>query len=278
MSPGFLTIAQSQESTSSQNALAALEASAHGRIGVAAINTENNKRVDYRAEEQFPFQSTFKVMGVAAILKQSMTDSSLLQQKITYSQSDITVWSPITEKHILDGMMISELCAAAIMFSDNTAINLLIKKLGGPEAVTSFARSFGDNTFRLESWEANLNSNPKDQRDTSTPAAMQKSLQQLTLGNALALSQREQLITWMKGNTTGDARIRAGVPKGWVVADKTGSGDYGITNDIGIIWPPHGAPIIIALFFIQDQKEALRRDDVIAFATKIALKALTQGN
>jgi beta-lactamase class A len=108
-------------------------------------------------------------------------------------------------------------------------------------------------------------------RDTSTPAAMEMSLRQLTLGDALASPQQKQLVTWMKGNTTGDTRIRAGVPKGWIVADKTGSGDYGITNDIGIIWPPKCAPIVVAMYFIQNKKDATQHPDVIASATRILI-------
>lgn len=142
-----------------QEKLAALEGSSRGRIGIAAINTANNQSIQYRAEERFPFCSTSKVMGVSAILKQSMTDSHLLQQKITYTKKDIDAsgYSPITKNHIARGMKIGELCAATITYSDNTAINLLMKKLGGPKAVTAFAHSIGDTTFRLDRWEPKLN-------------------------------------------------------------------------------------------------------------------------
>ena len=183
----------STDLTSIQNKLAALEASSGGRIGVSALNTATNTRIQYRAKERFPFCSTSKVIGVSAILKQSMTDSRLLQQKLTYKKEDLVAYSPITEKHLADGMTIFNLCAAAITQSDNTAMNLLIKKLGGLEAVTAFARSIGDNTFRLDRWEPKLNSAiPGDLRDTSTPAAMERSLQQLALSDALALPQRKQ--------------------------------------------------------------------------------------
>ncbi len=267
-------IAQQNPSTSLPQKLATLETAAHGRIGVCAIDTSNNKCLQYRAQEHFPFCSTFKVMDVAAILKQSMTDNNLLQQKIIYTEKEVEAsgYAPITKNYLSTGMTINDLCVAAIAYSDNNAANLLMKKLGGPQAVTAFARSIGDLTFRLERWEPELNSGiPDDLRDTSTPAAMENSLQKLTLGTALGLPQQNQLITWMKKNTTGDTRIRAGVPTGWIVADKTGSGDYGITNDIGIIWPPNAAPIVVVIYFIQDQKEAARRDDVIASATKILL-------
>ena len=268
----ILAGAQQMKLASIQKKLAELEASSGERIGVSAINTATNTRIQYRAKERFPFCSTSKVMGVSAILKQSMADSHFLQQKVTYKKEDLVAYSPITKKHLADGMTISELCAAAITQSDNTAMNLLIKKLGGPEAVTAFAHSIGDHTFRLDRWEPQLNSAiPDDLRDTSTPAAMEKSLQQLALGDALALPQREQLQAWLKSNTTGNSRIRAGLPKGWVVGDKTGTGDYGTTNDIGIIWPPKCSSIVVAIYFTQNKKNVAPRDDVIASITRILI-------
>ena len=262
----------STDLTSIQNKLAALEASSGGRIGVSALNTATNTRIQYRAKERFPFCSTSKVIGVSAILKQSMTDSRLLQQKLTYKKEDLVAYSPITEKHLADGMTIFNLCAAAITQSDNTAMNLLIKKLWGLEAVTAFARSIGDNTFRLDRWEPKLNSAiPGDLRDTSTPAAMERSLQQLALSDALALPQRKQLQTWLKSNVTGNYRIRAGLPKAWIVGDKTGTGDYGTTNDIGIIWPPKRSPIVVAIYFTQNKKNAVKREDIIASVTHLLI-------
>lgn len=272
----FATTQQHVKLTSIHKELVALETSSGGRIGVFVINTANNTRLEYRAREHFPLQSTFKIIGVAAILKQSMSDSDLLQQKMTYTKQELVDWSPITEKHLASGMSISELCAATIMYSDNTAINLLMKKLGGPSAVTAFARSMGDGTFKLDSWEPELNSNPSDLHDTSTPEAMENSLRKLALGNTLASPQREQLLGWLKANTTGDSRIRAGVPKGWIVGDKIGTGgSYGVTNDIAIIWPPKAPPIIMAIYFTtKDKNDTKHHDDVIASASRILISSL----
>jgi beta-lactamase class A len=278
LAPSSVAISQPTSSTSVQQQLVDLEASSGGHLGVAAINTANNQRIDYHAEERFPFCSTFKVMVVGGILKQSMTDRHFLSQQIFYTQQEVerSGYAPITKNHLATGMTISELCAAALCYSDNNAANLLIKQLGGLGAVTAFARSIGDASFRLDRQEPELNSGvPGDLRDTSTPAAMAKSLQNLALGNALGVPQHQQLLTWMKNNTTGEKRIRAGVPKGWSVAEKTGSGAYGITNDIGIIWPPGSAPIIVAIYFsTQDQKDNTHHDDIIAAATRILINRL----
>jgi beta-lactamase class A len=265
--------AQHTESASIQNKLAELEIISGDRLGISAIDTATNKSILYRAGERFPMGCTSKVMGVAAILKKSMSDKQYLNEKVTYSKEDLLPWAPITKKHLADGMTVSQLCAAAISYSDNTAMNLLAKKLGGPQGLNTFARSIGDMSFKLDHWwpeEAMANS--FDGNDSSTPAAMQISLQKLALGNVLAVPEREKLQTWLKDNTTGNSRIRAGVPKGWVVGDKTGTGfDYGTANDIGIIWPPECAPIIISIYSTSTKKEAPKREDIIASATRLLI-------
>ena len=257
--------------------LAELEATSGGRIGVYAINTANHSVLQYRSQERFPICSTGKLMVVSAILKQSMKDNHFLQTKVIYNQENLAGYSPITEKHLNQGMTISELCAAAIMFSDNTAMNLLIKNIGGADVVNAFAHSIGDNAFRLDRLEPELNSAiPDDLRDTTTPAAMSNSLQQLTIGNTLSLPRRELLLSWLKNNTTGNSRIRAGVPTDWVVGDKTGTGDYGTTNDIAVIWPPKCPPIVVAIYFTQNTKDAISRDDILASVIRILIRAFAK--
>jgi beta-lactamase class A len=257
-----------------QQQLAALEKASGGRLGVVAINTADGKTLQLNGEQRFPFCSTFKVMAASAILQHSLINSDFMQQRIRYQKSDLVAYSPITEKHLDSGMTVAELCAAALQYSDNTAVNLLMKQLGGPAAITTYARSIGDTTFRLDRWETELNSAiPGDERDTTTPAAMAASLQKLALGNALPQAQREQLVAWMKGNTTGDKRIRAGVPAGAIVADKTGGGDYGTTNDIGIVWRENRAPLVIAVYFTQPQQDAKANNEVIASAARIVSQA-----
>lgn len=258
--------------------LAALEREAQGRLGLCLLNTANQQRFSYRGDERFPVCSTFKALLVAAILKQSMRDTKLLQQHQIFSGQEVQAsgYAPITSQHIGSGMTIAELCAATIQYSDNAAANVLLKVLGGPRALTAFVRDVGDLHFRLDRWEPELNSAiPGDVRDTSTPVAMTKTLYRLILGDALGLTQRAQLADWLKGNTTGDKRIRAGVQTGWPVGDKTGTGAYGSTNDIAVIWPPKARPLVLSVYFSQHAKDAATRDDVVALATRIALQAVS---
>ncbi|ELI7957352.1 class A beta-lactamase BlaA [Yersinia enterocolitica] len=256
--------------------LAELERNANGRLGVAMINTGNGTKILYRAAQRFPFCSTFKFMLAAAVLDQSQSQPNLLNKHINYHESDLLSYAPITRKNLAHGMTVSELCAATIQYSDNTAANLLIKELGGLAAVNQFARSIGDQMFRLDRWEPDLNTaRPNDPRDTTTPAAMAASMNKLVLGDALRPAQRSQLAVWLKGNTTGDATIRAGAPTDWIVGDKTGSGDYGTTNDIAVLWPTKGAPIVLVVYFTQREKDAKPRRDVLASVTKIILSQIS---
>ncbi|WP_188565652.1 class A beta-lactamase [Undibacterium terreum] len=261
------------------NKLAALEKASGGRLGVAAMDAGQNgfpldMLLGYRYDERFPMCSTFKLLAAAAILRRSEQDVRLLQQRIAYVQADLVAYSPITEKHIAGGMTIAELCAATLQYSDNTAANLLLKTLGGPAAITEFSRSLGDRETRLDRWETELNTAiPGDPRDTTTPVAMMFNMQKLILGEALSPSQREQLQVWLKGNTTGGTRIRAGVPANWQVGDKTGSGAYGATNDIAVLWPPTRPPILLTIYYVQDQQDAENRSEVLAAATRIVVEA-----
>jgi len=262
-----------QQDASAQ--LAALENASGGRLGVVGFNTATGARVQHRADERFPFCSTFKLMLAAAVLERSVKEGGLLARRINYSKGDIIANSPITEKNVAVGMTVSDLCAATIQYSDNAAANLLMKILGGPPAVTAFARSSGDEAFRLDRWETELNTAiPGDLRDTTTPAAMAASVERLVLGDALGAAQREQLKTWLLGNTTSKERFVAGVPAGWKVGDKTGAGSYGTNNDVGVLWPPAGAPLVLAVYLTFPEKEAKVRNDVVASATRIAVAAL----
>ena len=257
-----------------EDALAKLEGAAGGRLGVYAVDTGSGAQIQLRANERFPFCSTFKFILVSAILDRSACDAGLLEHHVFYTQKDLAHYSPITEKHLTNGMTVAGLCAAAIQYSDNTAANQLIKILGGPAAVTEFARTTGNSEFRLDRWETELNSAiPGDPRDTATPASMARSMEGFALGKSLQPPQQKQLVEWLLGNTTGAKRIRAGVPSGWKVGDKTGSGDYGTANDVGVVWPPGRKPLVIAIYHTQTNADAKWNDEVIASAARIVTRA-----
>jgi len=227
-----------------------LEKASGGRLGIAMIDTGSGKRIDYRGDERFPMCSTFKALLAAAVLQRVDAGKDQLTRRVLVNKSDIIAHSPVTEKRIGgEGISLAELCAATVTQSDNAAANLLLTDISGPEGLTRFVRSLGDPVTRLDRNEPALNeARPGDPRDTTTPKAIISNLQTLVLGAALEPASREQLGRWLIDNKTGDAQIRAGLPSGWRVGDKTGSDGRGTSNDIAVIWPPGQAPIVLAVY------------------------------
>jgi beta-lactamase class A len=245
--------------------IAGIEGGVKGRLGVAVLDTGSDRRFGYREDERFPMCSTFKLLAAAAILKRVERGQETLGRRVHFSKSDLVTYSPATEKHLDDGMTVAELCEAAITLSDNTAGNLMLGMLGGPSGVTVFARGLGDPLTRLDRTEPTLNEAvPGDVRDTTAPAAMAENLRKLMFGDALAKASSGQLKTWLLANKTGNARLRARLPAGWRVGDKTGSGERGATNDVGILWSPDSAPIVVAAYLTETEVPAGRRNEALA--------------
>ena len=267
---GCQSIAPTPRESTALARLQALEQTFDGRLGLCAIDSGSGRSLAWRAAERFPLCSTFKAVLAAAVVAESSRSPGLLQRRIRYTRQELVTYSPVTQAHIGDGMTVGELCAAAVQHSDNTAGNLLLQLVGGPAGLTAYARSTGDTAFRLDRWETALNSAlPGDERDTTTPAAMSTTLKRLALDGELTAPQRAQLQDWLLGNTTGETRIRAGMPAGWRVGDKTGTGDYGSTNDIAVLWPPQRAPITLAIYLTGTVPDAKPRNEIVAQAARV---------
>jgi beta-lactamase class A len=229
-----------------------LEGRNGGRLGVAVLDTATGAQAGHRADERFPMCSTFKLPLAAAVLKRVEARQEQLERAVTIPQAPLLSNSPLTEPHAGGTMSIAELCHAVLTRSDNTAANLLLHTVGGPSGVTGFARSLGDTVTRLDRIELALNESlAGDPRDTTSPRAMVHDLQALLLGKSLAASSRGQLRQWMEANLTGLDRLRAQLPKGWHVADKTGANGEHTSNDVAVIWPPDRPPLIVAAYITQ---------------------------
>ena len=229
-----------------QDRIAALERRYDAYVGLFAVDVDGGRSIAHRGQEAFAMCSTFKGYASARVLQMVGQGELTLDQQVFVDPAAIVANSPRTEPRAGGEMTLDELCQAALQVSDNTAGNLLLKTIGGPPAITAFARSIGDPSTRLDRWETELNSAiPGDPRDTSTPQALGGGYRNLLTGDALAPPQRQHLEDWMRGNETSS--MRAGLPPGWTTADKTGSGDYGSTNDVGIAYGPAGQRVLLAL-------------------------------
>jgi beta-lactamase class A len=243
-----------------------IETASGGRLGVSLLDMKAAELTQHRGDERFPMCSTFKVLAAAAVLKKADPKLAGLNRRVSISTADIVENSPVTSEHVgTEGLSLRQLCDAALTRSDNTAGNLLLNEIGGTSGLTNFARTLGDKVTRLDRTEPTLNeATPGDPRDTSTPNAMMSNLKKLLLGDVLIPPARAQLTEWMIANKTGDTRLRAGLPVGWRVGDKTGAGDHGTTNDIAVIWPPGRPPLIVAVFLTGATVDASGRNQAIA--------------
>lgn len=257
-------------------ALAALEARHGGRLGVAILDTGTGRRLGHRATERFAMCSTFKWLAAAHVLARVDRGEERLDRRIAFGREALVPHAPVTGPAAGGpGLTLAQLCDATITLSDNPAANLILATYGGPAGLTAWIRSLGDTVTRLDRWEPALNeAAPGDPRDTTTPEAMVALLPALLLGHALSAASRAQLAAWMVATKTGDARLRAGMPPGWRVGDKTGTGGRNTTADVGILWPPGGrAPVLVAAYFAEADLPEPQRSAVLAEVGRIAATA-----
>lgn len=252
-----------------------LERKYDARLGVYALATRTGSSIAYRADERFAFCSAFKGLATAAILHGNPL--SHLDTVVRYTHADLLPNATITPQHVDTGMTIRALCDAAVRHSDGTAGNLLLRDLGGPAALTAYARSLGDKITRMDRIEPHITqATPGDPRDTTSPRAFGADYQKIVVGDALPPAKRAFLRDLMERNATeaGAERIRAGLPEGWTVADKTGTGSYGTIVDVGIVWPPKAAPLILAVMSSRAAEDAGYDSGLIADATRYVVKAI----
>ncbi len=237
-------------SASPPGSLADIESRIGGRVGVFAIDTGTGRTLAHRENERFAMCSTFKWVLAAAILGMADRSETTLGERIPYGKADLLETAPVTTEHVAEGAMTLEaLMQAVVTVSDNTAANLLLAKVGGPAGMTRFFRACGDQVTRLDRDEPDMSVNdPGDVRDTTSPQAMAGLMRTLLCGDVLSRPSRERLLAWMQACKTGRERLRAGLPAGWVVGDKTGTGYNGACNDLAIATPPGRAPILIAAY------------------------------
>ena len=275
--------------------------SANGEVGVAAWSLEGGgPRVLLNGDQPFPMASTFKVAIAGAVLAridagELSLDKMLPVEPDKYVESDVIASALI---HPGVSLSIENLLELMLTRSDNTATDVLVTAAGGPEAVTGWVRKLGISGLRVdrdtagilrdffhfpmgtfsEALAAARKSDPKldergehpnptfdnDPRDTSTPSAMAELLTKIFSGRALSPPSTKTIIATMERCHTGDNRIRARLPSGTVVADKTGTLG-GTVNDVGVITlPENKRRLVLALFIKKSDLPFAAREKVIA--------------
>lgn len=241
------------------------------RIGVSAIDTGTGEAVDHRGDERFGFASSLKVFAVAELLDR--TTPKQLKKHVTWSQADVDEagWTPVTSKHVDDGLPLAEVAESALRVSDNAAMNIVLDELGGPDGLDEALHKGGDTTTEVTDEEPELNNVEAGSTDnTTTPAAFTADLHGLLDPQRLSDDDRDVLLDWMSDNATGDPLIRAGAPDGWTVQDKSGHSDA-IQNDIAVATPPDRDPIVVSVLIETEDPESADGPAVVAAVAEVVL-------
>ncbi|EAU43273.1 Beta-lactamase class A [Fulvimarina pelagi HTCC2506] len=244
---------------------AKLEDRLETRVGVFVLDTGTGETWEHRADERFPMASTFKSFACSALLDKAAKGSLALDDTVAVEVSDLVTYSPVTEKRVGSRLSLREACEATLRTSDNTAANIVLEALGGPQAVTDFMRSIGDDATRLDRYETALNeARPGDARDTTTPRAAAESLRTLLLDDGLGASDRQLLGNWMRSNEVAGPLLRAGIPDTWIAADRSGAGGFGTRGVTAVLWPPEHAPFVVAAYLTGREIPMESRNEALA--------------
>ncbi|PPI26081.1 class A beta-lactamase [Rathayibacter sp. AY1B5] len=254
--------------------LAALESEFDARIGVSAVDTGSGRRIEHRSNERFGYASSLKALAVAEFLRTA--PAAERDEVVTWTAADVEAagYSPVTEESTATGLPLSQLAEAAVRRSDNTALNLVLRRIGGPSALDRGLEALGDTTTEVVNEEPALNTiEPGSIEDTTTPAAFTADLAAVATGEVLSAEDRALLLAWMSGNATGDTLVRAGAPAGWSVADKSG-GAGGIRNDVAVVTPPGRDAVVLSILTARNDPKADYDDALVARAAAVVLGAL----
>lgn len=242
-------------------------------IGVTVLDTESGDMNSVNGDNRFHFNSTIKALACANVLSKVDENRISLDDSISLKKSDIVTYSPVTEDYIGKKLTLRKACEAALTYSDNTAANYTISVGGGPEGLTKFMRSIGDDVLRSDRYEPDLTKNIEyDIRDTTTTNAMASSLNKLLLDNILSEESKLQLKKWMKDNKVANDLLRASLPQGWSIADRSGASDYGVRGIISMAWSKDHEPVIITMYVRKSNTTMKERDQVIADLGKVIFK------
>ena len=272
-SPTPSSSAAALDHRSVDRALAALEREYDATVGVVATDTVTGATVAYNGDRRFGYASTIKVFAAAQFLRSVPTDAR--DEVVHWTAADVAAagYSPVTEQHVADGLTSAQLAEAAVRMSDNTALNLVLTRIGGPSGLDAALAELGDTTTEVVHGEPDLNTiEPGSTEDTTTPAAFTAALATVLDGSTLNSADTALLVDWMGGNATGDALIRAGAPDGWVVVDKSG-GAGGIRNDVARVTPPDGDPIVLSVLTTRNDPDAAYDDALVARSAAAVLDA-----
>ena len=255
-----------------------LEQELGGHVGFAMLDMGSGKVTGIHTQRRFPMMSTFKSLACASLLFEVDNNQHSLDDTVIVKEAALVSYSPIISKLVGKTVTLQQVCEASVLWSDNTAANMVLEKIGGPAGFTTFMRQLGDKVTRLDRIEPELNQTlAGDLRDTTSPEAIVTSLAELIFGQTLSVSSREQLENWMLNSKNTGKLFRSSLPAGWRIADKTGYGENGSRGITAIVWPPAQSPKIIALYFTQTRASLAELNQAIFEVGQLLFQQLKKG-
>jgi beta-lactamase class A len=252
---------------------------AGGRCGVAVVHVESGRGAAFGGDAPLPLYSVFKLPLAVEVLKEVEEGKLSLDQKVKVEPEETVpgtdensaLWRKPSERPL------SELLEYSIARSDNTSTDKMLELVGGPDVVTRRMRAAGLTNIEVRASAKEFLKSREAHPNTGAASDLARLLSMLQKGELLAPPQREVLLGIMARTVTGDRRLRAGVPAGTPVADKTGSGPS-TTNDVGIITlPGDRGHLALAVLLDGSKLPAKQQEDLIAEVARAAYDAHARG-
>jgi beta-lactamase class A len=273
-----LTLAAATAAACSPNALRSDSASAahqaQAKLGVSARILETQQSFAFHGRHGFPMQSVYKLPIVIAALHQVEERRLKLEKEVRVRPEDLIPpagHSPLRDHHPKGGeFALEDLLKRAIVDSDGSASDVVLRVLGGAKEVRRYLKEAGIKQIYVKHTEAQIIDDTHAQyADSAEPEAMVELLARVQQGKLLNAAHTSLLLGWMKQTDTGRDRIRAKFPAGTEIADKTGSsgtreGLTPATNDVGIVTLPNSQHLAMAIFLSDSKANASTRNAVIA--------------
>ncbi|EMT6577053.1 MULTISPECIES: class A beta-lactamase [Providencia] len=233
------------------------------KVGLSVLFSDN-RTISINGDKRFPLDSTVKSIACANVLAKVDAKNISLNDSMLVTKENMVTYSPVAQGYLNKPFTLEQACQAANEYSDNTAANFAILSGGGPEGLTAFMRSIGDTATRSDRYEPELTINPEnDLRDTTTPDAMSRSLKEILTGEVLTQASKNQLKEWMVNNKVADNMLRASLPDGWKIADRSGASEYGIRGITSMVWSNQHDPVFISIYVRKEGTSLDERSEVI---------------
>jgi beta-lactamase class A len=235
---------------------------ANGEIGVAVIHVQSGRIVDVEGGKQLPLYSVYKLPLAITVLKRVEDKQIALDQKLRVTPADVApgsqfntdLWRKPTDKTV------AELLEFSIVRSDNTSSDKLLELVGGPAIVTERMNGYGLANIQIK-YSSREFAAHREKPNLGTAIDLARLLQKLQRGELLQPAQLSLLRSFMeRARTGGERRLRANLPAGTEVAEKTGSGEN-TTNDVGLITLPNGQGHLAIAVLINGSKLSIEAQE-----------------